>query len=75
MAEEALLNIIIIQAIGNDNSKQRIQRRKENPAYTGFEELFVFLLMTVFSQSFFSLVRCDLMALAFLTTRHTVISF
>jgi len=33
--------------------------------------LSVFLLMTVFSQSFFSLMCCDLMSFSFLTTRHT----
>jgi hypothetical protein len=33
-------------------------------------KLFVALFMAVFPQSFFAFVRCDLMALSFLTTRH-----
>jgi len=53
-------------------NKLRIQLWKESrtdPA--GFEVLlFVFLLMTVFSQSFFSLVRRNFMTLTFFTTRH-----
>jgi len=34
------------------------------------EELFIPLFMTVFSQSFFTLMRCHFMAFPFFTRRH-----
>jgi hypothetical protein len=37
----------------------------------GTLHLFISLLVTVLSQSFFTLVRRDLMTLPFFTTRHT----
>jgi len=39
------------------------------------KKLFVSLLMAVLSQSFFTLVRRNLMTLSFLTTRHTQVIF
>jgi hypothetical protein len=38
-------------------------------------KLFIPLLMTVLSQSFFTLMRRNLMTLSFFTTRHTQIIF
>jgi len=44
-----------------------IRRRKNN--------LFVPLLMAVLSQSFLTLMRCNLMTLTLFTTRHTQFNF
>jgi hypothetical protein len=45
-------------------------------AYIRFrKELFISLLMTVLSQSFFTLMRRNFMTLPFFTTRHTQIIF
>jgi len=39
------------------------------------QKLFVSLFVTIFSQSFFTLMRGNLMTLSFFTTRHYLINF
>jgi hypothetical protein len=74
MAEEVLFKIIIRQSVTITlNKGSSAGKKSQLKAWP--EELFVLLLMTVFSQSFFSLVRCNFMAFTLLTTRHTENSF
>lgn len=63
----------------NTGGKTTSQAETPVPPMAGqvvsFQEKLFPLLMTVLSQSFFTLVRRDLMTLSFLTTRHTQIIF
>ena len=49
--------------------------KAEQDSFVLRKEILFPLLMTVLSQSFFTLVRRNLMTLSFLTTRHTQIIF
>jgi hypothetical protein len=64
-----------LQTNNNEQTKSSAKERRRRPAYkdlpAAFEEFLpALLLMAVFSQSFFTLVRRNFMTLSFFTTRH-----
>jgi hypothetical protein len=51
-------------------AEKRIPEAFDGLPVCGEEPVLFFLFMTVLSQSFFTLMRSDLMTLSFFTTRH-----